>query len=172
MGLDYIVIQEATYSDLSPAGKADYASNYFSDTEIRKMKKKLFSLNDANFSVKIRFPLNDDKFIVGLDKESWKKDYCQGIKFSATIASDGEVYPCWRMWGKREYSYGNIYTKSFEQIWKGEKRKKVEKYIFNTPPKGSGSFYSECNHCNITKLNEILYRYKNAKTRWKGFLLQ
>lgn len=172
MGIDYIVVQEATYSDLSPAGKADYASDGFSETEINEMKKKLLTLNDDNFVVRIRFPINDDKFSVGIDKGSWKSDFCQGIKFSAIIASDGEVYPCWRMWGKKESSYGNVYEKCFEEIWKGERRKEIEEFIFSTPPCGSDILSSECNHCNITKLNEILHKYQSANTKWKGFLLQ
>lgn len=171
-GLDYILVQEATYNDYSPAGKARYASDNFSRDEINEIKEKLCALNDDHFAVKIRFPLNDGKFFVGMDKESWQKNYCQGIKFSTTIAADGEVYPCWRMWGKKEFSYGSLYEKSFEEIWKGERRREVEQYVLNTPPEGSDVFSSECNHCNITKLNEILNQYRNANTKWRGFLLQ
>lgn len=171
-GLDYIVVQEATYNDFSPAGKASYASDGFSETEINEMREKLLTLDDDDFVVKIRFPINDETFFVGIDKESWKSNFCQGIKFSTTIASDGEVYPCWRMWGKKEFSYGSMYEKSFEEIWKGERRKEIEEFIFSTPPCGSDAFSSECNHCNITKLNEILYKYQNANTKWIGFLLQ
>ena len=129
LGLDYIVLQEASYNDSSPCGRAPCASESFSADQIREMKEKLFTLNDDNFVVKIRFPINDDKFCVGIDKNNWKQNYCQGIRFSVAIASDGEVYPCWRMWGKKEFSYGNVREKSFEEIWKGEKRKEVEQFI-------------------------------------------
>ncbi len=167
MGLDYVVVQEATYNDTSPAGIAAYASGNFSKTEIQEMKKRVLTLNDDDFVVKIRFPINDGSFFVGINRENWKKGFCQGIKFTTTIGSDGEMYPCWRMWGRKQYSYGSLYEKSFEEIWNGERRREVEDFILNTPPTGS-----ECNNCNIVKLNKILDTYQKSNTKWRGFLLQ
>jgi len=171
LGLDYIVVQEATFSSMSPAGKADYASSKISQLKIADMKSAIRTLNDSDFQCNVRFPLNNSRFCVGIDATTWKKEYCQGIKFSTLIGSDGEVYPCWRMWGKKEFSYGSIYQQSFLDIWTGTTRKKVEDYILKTPPTGIGTD-SECNHCNITKLNDILWSYANNSNKWKGFLLQ
>lgn len=165
MGLDYIIIQEATFTEYSPAGKRNYASSFYSKEQIEDMKEKVLKLSDNDFQVKIQFPFNDDTLCSGLNKDTWKNDYCQGIKFHSLIASDGGVYPCWRVWGKKAFSYGSLYENSFEEIWKGEKRRKIEIFINHTPPDGQ-----ECSVCCIPKLNEILYRCKNA-TKWKGVLV-
>lgn len=166
LGMDYIVVQEASYTEFSPSGKEEYFSKTISKSVIDEMKLSLQSLQDDDFRVKVRFPINDDTYIVGMNEECWKNNYCHGIKFYTIISSDGSVYPCWRFWGKQEYSYGSLYEKTFHEIWKGERRKAIEKFTWQTPPTGD-----ECSICNITKLNEILHRYMNATTRWKDFLI-
>ncbi len=165
MGIDYINLQEATYTEFSPSGKEGYASDRIPKTEIDAMKAEVATLGDDDFRVKVRFPLNDGAHCSGVDSGGWKSDYCQGIKFYAVIASDGEVYPCWRFWGKKEYSYGSLYEKSFEEIWKGEQRGKIDEIVNGRPPSGD-----ECSVCNIPKLNEILYNCRNANSKWKDFL--
>jgi radical SAM protein with 4Fe4S-binding SPASM domain len=167
-GLDYIVIQEATYTDFSPAGRGDYASSFFSAAEINQMREKVLTLNDKDFVVKVTFPLiNKAVNYAGMTEETYIPDFCHGPKFYAAISADGEVYPCYRLWGKgKEFSYGSIYEKTFEEIWKGQKRKTIEEFINNTPPSGA-----ECLVCNHARLNEILYKYKNANTKWKEFII-
>ncbi len=161
LGLDYIIVQEATYTNLSPSGKRERTSSNYSEQEIREFKEKILTLKDDDFNVKIRFPIDDVTYNVG----SWKKDSCDGIKFYTLISSDGEVYPCWRLWGKKDYSYGNIYKNTFDEIWKGETRKKIENFINTVPPHDD-----ECSVCNIGKLNKILNDYKKS-TKWKDFLI-
>lgn len=116
--------------------------------------------------MKIRFPINDDTYVVGIGKECWGNNCCPGVKFYTIISSDGEVYPCWRMWGKRDYSYGSLYKKRFEEIWKGERRREVEEFVNSAPPSGD-----ECAICNLVKVNEILNKWQNATTNWKEFLI-
>lgn len=167
-GLDYIVIQEATYTGYSPAGKKQYASSCYSHDEIHEMKEKVLSLNDDNFRVKVVFPLiNESMNYAGQTKGGFIPDFCQGIKLYTTICSDGEVYPCWRMWGRgKEYSYGSIYENTFEDIWKSERRQEIEKYINTTSPSGD-----ECMVCNHARLNEILYNFMQANSKWKDFII-
>jgi radical SAM protein with 4Fe4S-binding SPASM domain len=167
-GLDYIVIQEATYSEYSPAGERGYASRCFTEGEIREMKEKVLSLKDDHFNVKVVFPLiNDSMNYAGQTKENFVAHFCQGPKLYSTICSDGEIYPCWRMWGRgKEFSYGSLYENTFEEIWKGEKRKRIEEYINTTPPGGA-----ECMVCNHARLNEILYKFLNADSKWMDFII-
>ena len=165
LGIDYIIIQEATYTEFSPAGKRDYVSKAYSKTEIGEMKAKLLTLQDDNFHLKVQFPFNDGILCSGMNKESWKNNYCQGIKFHSLISSDGEVYPCWRAWGNKKLSYGSLYKQNFEDIWRGEKRREIETFLNGTPPKGD-----ECSVCCIQKLNEILFQCQNA-TKWKDILV-
>ena len=103
----------------------------------------------------------------GQTRERFIPDFCQGPRLYSTICADGEVYPCWRMWGKgREYSFGSIYEQTFEEIWKGEKRRKMMEYINSVPPNGD-----ECLVCNHARLNEILYRFIQADSKWKDFII-
>jgi radical SAM protein with 4Fe4S-binding SPASM domain len=166
IGLDYVVVQEPSYTEFSPSGRKEFYSQGIPKKDIDAMRAKVLSLADDDFCVKVRFPINDDTYFVGMDKECWKSNFCQGVNFYTIISSDGEVYPCWRLWGKKEYSYGSLYDKSFEDIWRGERRKEMEKFVNSTPPTGD-----ECSVCNIVKLNDILFKYRNATSKWKDFLI-
>lgn len=167
LGIDYVSIQEAVYCEYSYSGPQELASALFSDDEINEMKNKVLTLKDNSFFIKIRFPLSDASFCNGRFKENWVDNWCQGIKFNTLINSDGEVYPCFRYWGVKEFSYGNVYENSFDEIWKGEKRKKIEEHTNITPPESD-----ECSTCNVTKINDILYNIRNAtNNKWKDFLI-
>jgi len=167
LGIDYVSIQEAVPNEYSYSGKEPLASSYFTEYEINDMKKKVLTLKDEDFFVKVRFPLTDSTFTNGRFADCWVNNWCQGIKFNTVIDTDGEVYPCFRYWGEKEFSYGNLHEKSFEDIWKGEKRKEIEEYTNKTPPKGD-----ECSTCNVTKINDILHNIRDAeKRRWRDFLI-
>lgn len=166
LGIDYVSIQEAVYNKYSYAGIQPLASSYFTGNEINKMKNKILTLKDKDFFVKIRFPLIDETFINGRYKDCWINNWCQGIKFNTLIDSDGEVYACFRYWGMKDYSYGNIYKNSFEEIWRGEKRKQVEKHTNSVPPEND-----ECSICNVTKINEILKELQDSHNKFRNFLI-
>lgn len=168
LGLDYIVVQEATYTKYSPAGKKEYASAEYEHDEIDAMKETLYSLNDDDFRIKVVFPLiNDAMNYAGQTKEGFIPDFCLGPKLYTTVCCDGEVYPCWRMWGRgSDFSYGSIYENTFSEIWSSRKRKEIEKIILTKPPEGQ-----ECLVCNHARLNEILYNFMNADSQWKDFII-
>lgn len=165
LGLDYISIQEAVPNEYSYSGKEPLASTFFSKEEIAEMKKQVLSLKDKDFFIKVRFPIDDNTFTNGMFKDCWVKNWCQGILFNTLINCDGEVYPCDRYWGVKEFSYGNIYEKNFGEIWKDPKRLKIFEYTNQTPPQGD-----ECSTCNVTKINDILSNIQNAN-EWKDFLI-
>jgi len=103
----------------------------------------------------------------GQTESGFISNYCLGTKLYTTVCADGEVYPCWRMWGRgNEHSYGSLHDKTFLEIWNSQKRARVEKYILTTPPNGQ-----ECMVCNHARLNEILYKFMNADSKWKDFII-
>ncbi len=159
IGVDYIFIQEATPTSYSPCGKEEYASKGFSEIEINEMKDKVLALSDDDCCTRIRFPFNDGS-------ENWISNFCHGIKFYTIISCDGCVYPCWRAWGKKEYSYGSLYDHSFEDIWRGKRREEVEELMFSTPPCGD-----DCTNCAHAKLNEILNKFLCADAKWRDFIV-
>ena len=167
-GLDYVVIQEATYSCFTPTGKREYASARFSNEEIAEMKAEVASFNDENFRVKVVFPLiNPNMNYAGQTRENFIPGFCQGPKLYMTVCADGEVYPCWRLWGRGpRYSYGSVYRSTFEEILRSEQRNMIDDYINTTPPEGD-----ECLVCNHARLNEILFNFLKADSRWKDFVI-
>ena len=50
---------------------------------------------------------------------------CYGLPFMTNIDSKGNVWPCVAHMGVEKFCYGNIYEKTFEEIWKGGKRQEI-----------------------------------------------
>lgn len=165
-GLDYVSVQEAVYSEYSWTGPEPLASSYFTPEEIEAMKERVMVLNDPDFRVNIRFPLTDESFINGLFKDCWQTDWCQGLYFNTLINSDGDVYPCFRCWGAREFRYGSIYEQTFEEIWKSPRRIEIIETLNHTPP-----LRDECSICNVTKTNEVLRKLNDNSNVWRRFLI-
>jgi len=159
IGIDYIFIQEATYSNYSPAGKRGYFTTQLSESEKENIKKDIMLLSDDDCRVKIEYPTES------LTK-NWELNKCQGIKFFTLLSCDGGIYPCWRCWGQKEYCYGSLYEQQFEEIWSSDKRKELESIILKTSPNGD-----ECMNCNNPKLNRLLNKYQDSNTKWKDFIL-
>jgi GTP 3',8-cyclase len=101
----------------------------------------------------------------GVTCDTFYPGFCEGIKFEAVIAPNGDVIPCWRAWDKPELSFGNLHEHTFEEIWRGFKRVEVTDWVLNTPPEGE-----ECRICNQYKTNQALEDYRN-RTDWSNFLL-
>lgn len=57
---------------------------------------------------------------------SWSEEYCWKPWYGFDILSDGEVMVCsdWT-----DYSAGNIFTETLEEIWNGERIQKLRRYI-------------------------------------------
>jgi len=167
LGVDRVSVQEPVYSEYSYDGQKPMTSSLFPEEEIERVRQEVMSLCTEDFSVVFRFPLNSLSFINGRCKKTWVNQWCQGIKFNALIDTDGEVYLCFRYWGVREFSCGNVSKTSFSQIWKSERRKEMDAYTNITPPQGD-----ECSICNVTKINEILRGIKDSDNyKWKDFLV-
>jgi|GEM_PF-1806989 len=167
MGLDYVIVGEASWTSQT------FIRERRPSTEITLKEKKIlveeisqacYKMCDNNFQVNFTPRIMPKKVMKGFLSDDWKKNSCQGIKFTASIASDGEVYPCWRFWGNKKYSYGNLYKCDLRTILQGQKTIDVFNYINTTPPE-----FDECEVCSIMELNNILGMLKNP-TVWHNFL--
>lgn len=163
IGIDFVYVTEPQYTSFSPSGQNTYASNRLPEAEIDALCNRLLSLIDDDFSLKMKFDAKEH-ILSGEGKQTWKNDYCQGIKFYTLIGCDGGVYPCWRCWEEERYSYGNLHEKTFSDIWRGAQRKQIEKMVMETPPDGD-----ECFVCTICLLNKLLNETSNM-TKWVNFL--
>jgi len=73
---------------------------------------------------------------------------CYGQDFIAHITTLGGVYSCINYIGNKKYEYGNIYEKSFKDIWKNK--------FFIKPD------FNECRSiCRLDNINEYLWELKN-----------
>ncbi len=92
-----------------------------------------------------------------IERVSEEQDYpvCHGLPFFAIINEKGNVTPCHMYYDTKDFIYGNIYEKSFSQIWKSPERQEVLKKI---QEKG----IHECKKgCRLDLINSYLHRIKN-----------
>ena len=122
IGLDYIHIRSVQKSDVYTPDRNFDVQEYQHDFDLYREKiEAAQSLQDDSFLVIARL----DEFAI--THQRFKKNYsfCHGLAFETVIDADGEVYPCLHFWRNKEYSYGSILEKSFEEVWRGQKRQEV-----------------------------------------------
>ena len=114
--------------------------------EYTKLGKELEKYNTSHF--KILFRKSTAKRIT----EGRTYNECYGLPFFTLIDSKGNVFPCNLFYNNSEFTYGNIYEKSFSDIWRSEKRKQI---LNNLKEKG----VEECrNGCRLDAINRYLDR--------------
>lgn len=109
-------------------------------------------------------------FIVRLDGSacSGKKDYqyCYAHRFIGAITANGEVQLCCNL--KHNYgdsfSFGNLHSTSFKEIWEGVKRKAIIGQV-----EGDPSFVSvHCGQCRMDNINRLfnwMHEYDSSPTK-------
>ena len=73
--------------------------------------------------------LSNDKRMDLENQTAFNFRSCEGHFFDPILDATGEVKICTYHPGKLKFSFGNIYEKSFEEIWKGEQRQKAIKFV-------------------------------------------
>lgn len=81
---------------------------------------------------------------------------CWGLPFMTHIDASGNVWPCVAHIGAEEFCYGNIYEKSFEEIWEGERRLEIMEKINGL---GINKICREA--CRLDEINKYLNELKN-----------
>ena len=165
LGIDFVYVTEPQYTSFSPSGKSAYTSVRLAERgcDLDAECARIRSLIDEDFFLKIKFHALES-VLSGPDCSTWRAGYCQGIKFYTLIGCDGGVYPCWRCWEEKTFSYGSLYNQRFEDIWRGRQREKVETMVLETPPGGD-----ECFVCTVCLLNKVLDQVAHP-TLWREFL--
>ena len=105
---------------------------------------------------------SSDKFKVLFRKATMERIHCgitynecYGSPFFALVDARGNVINCNLFYNNDEFTYGNLYKNSFEEIWQSEKRKEV---LEKMRKKG----VKECRvGCRIDPVNRYLDRLKN-----------
>jgi radical SAM protein with 4Fe4S-binding SPASM domain len=87
---------------------------------------------------------------------------CIGSQFQPCIGADGNVYVCTNHRGHNQYSYGNLNSLSFKEIWSDiENKNRIMDKINNVEK------FSKCTHlCKPHESNKILWKIKeNLKSK-------
>lgn len=115
-GCDYLVIKP--YSQHPQSVTKIYADISYKPDEMKNLESELSKLNENGFKVIFRSQT--------MERVRNGKTYskCHSTPFFwGYISSTGDVYSCSVFLGDDRFKIGNIYKKTFREIWEGEKRK-------------------------------------------------
>lgn len=120
IGLRYVVIKPYSQHHKSHTHAyegVDYAA-------FSHLKDALAPLNDQNFSVIFR-----ERTMQKMKRTVRGYERCLALPFWAYIDSLGNVWGCSAYLGEEAFRYGNIHEETFEQIWKGERRRRCAEMV-------------------------------------------
>jgi GTP 3',8-cyclase len=97
-----------------------------------------------------------DDLIVDIKNYGRNYKQCLGSQLQPCVGADGNVYVCTNHRGHKKYSYGNLYEKSFKEIWSDIKTKSNIMNKIENEEK-----FINCTHlCKPHESNKILYQIK------------
>jgi MoaA/NifB/PqqE/SkfB family radical SAM enzyme len=147
IGTDYLVIK--SYSQHLMSHTTRYRD--FSYGDFMRLGEELERFSDKTFQVVFRA-----QAIKKLDNEDRGYKRCQALPFWSYIDSGGGLWGCSAYLGDERFLYGNINEDTFEGIWKGEKRKRVLKYVCEELDP------TECRkNCRMDEINRYLWELRN-----------
>jgi len=117
------------------------------------LERKLEKYSKGNFQVIFRRG--------AMEKLEEKKpyEYCLGLPFATHITAEGDIYPCNAFVGRREFVFGNICQESFEDIWEGERRKRITRTIYT-----KWDIRNCRKACRLDEINRYLWGLKNPSS--------
>jgi radical SAM protein with 4Fe4S-binding SPASM domain len=144
IGIDYIAYKPMMKNPLNPSHDKNILQL---DDNLRKILSDIKRYETEDFQVYVKV----EQFKEVLTK-IWNNalDYpiCLGHNFNGYIDSDGTFYICTEKAGNLDFSFGSIYNLSFEEMWYGEKRKKIIQSIDLKKCRAA---------CREDPINKILY---------------
>ena len=147
IGLDYIVVKPYShhpksetqiYKDIRYGGYEDLAETLQEYT------------TDA-FEVIVRLQTMNK-----WDEQSKSYERCYALSFWSHLDAGGNVWGCSNYLGDDQFNYGNIYDKTFQEIWEGEKRARCMQWVEHELD------CSACRvNCRMDKINRYLWELKH-----------
>lgn len=117
IGVDYLTIK--------PYSQHLHSMNRFviDYEEMLDLEKQVKEYATDDFAVYFR--------AAAMKKVHHRKCYkqCYGLPFMTHIDAKGNVWPCVAHIGTEELCYGNIYEQTFEQIWGGSRRQRINERL-------------------------------------------
>ena len=147
IGVDYLVIK--SYSQHLKSITRKYEGVRYA--EYLGLKDKLEEVSDKDFSVVFR--INAMK---KLEEQERGYERCLALPFWSYIDAGGGVWGCSAYLGDERFLFGNINENTFEEIWKGDKRRQAMEFVA-TELDTSG-----CRkNCRMDEINRYLDELKN-----------
>jgi len=148
-GADYLVIK--SYSQHLKSITREYEG--FSYSSHMELDEELRKFNDENFEVIFR-----SNAMRKLEQGERGYTRCLALPFWSYIDSGGGVWACSAYLGDDRFLLGNIHDNTFEEIWKGERRKEVMEFVARELDT------SECRkNCRMDEVNRYLWELKRPK---------
>jgi len=122
IGVDYIVIKP--YSQHLKSITREYEGVTYSD--FYHLREELDALNTERF--RAIFRINTMKH---LEEEERGYRRCLALPFWSYIDSGAGLWGCSAYLGDERFLFGSLMEHTFEELWKGEKRRKTMEYVKN-----------------------------------------
>jgi radical SAM protein with 4Fe4S-binding SPASM domain len=158
IGLDYLVVKpysQHKFSETRLYEKLNYGS-YLDRAEA------LEKFNTPDFNVVFR--ANTMK--KHMEDEGQRYQKCGATPFFwAYVMADGAVYGCSAYLLDQRFDYGNLNDQTFEEIWRGDKRRANFGYVKNEMD------ISECRkNCRMDEVNRYLSDLTDNRVAHKNFI--
>ena len=154
IGVDYFVVKHFYEHD---ENEYNPDMSFLTDEFLDALSKSAKALNGNGFSCIVRSHENLSKKRV--------YDKCYGLPFIVYIREDGEVYTCFSYQHDKKTSLGNIFEKSFAEVWSGVQKKDAIDYINDCIDKNS------CQpNCRHHQINNYLWELKHPSIQHLNFI--
>ncbi len=152
IGVDYIIIK--------PPSPGLDSKKFVEHANLKilkpRMEKLAAELKNENFEVMVRMDLFDAK---GDCNRNY--DQCVGLPFMCAVDSDGAVYSCNWYWGEEKFKYGNLYEKTFPEIWASARATQIKEFV--SSPNFKKYLETKCGFCRQNSLNNWLWKVKHGE---------
>lgn len=149
--IEYNKSLKKTYLQIRPV-LPKYGLNQV-EKNIMKFQMEFLKLIDREDNITISW----DKFY-DLLKDDNGRDYkrCRGHIFECAVDANGDLDVCMYFLKDKRFVFGNIYKNTFNEIWHGDKRRKVKKMCDNLD-------FKECwQCCKCHEINKFLQFLDNG----------
>ena len=145
--MDYLVIKPYSQHPQSKTNK--YSTIKYSDFEY--LSEELDTINSEDFSVVFR-----NNAMEKWDNNHRNYEHCLALPFWSYIDAGGNVWGCSIYLGDDRFKYGNIYERSFKDIWEGVVRRNSLRWVEEELD------VKQCRiNCRMDEVNRYLWELKN-----------
>ncbi len=124
IGVDYLTLKPYSHNPLSVHSEEDVLGDSFNFRDLFCLEEELGSIAGGGFSVDFR------KAAMNEIESERDCDRCLAVPNAwGHICGDGDVYACGPYLGDERFLLGNINRQTFQEIWQGDRRKVLFKWM-------------------------------------------